>query len=733
MEARDIQIGPYVGRLTAAYDTRQVLSFLGGAGEVARGPTATVLAKGRNRVVELDMPGSEGSVSVVVKSFGRQSWWRDLLARRRGTKARRTFEAAVTLARAGVGTPEPVACLERWDGGRLIESHFVSRTLTGVSSFGQELNDLFLNDPICLKFMSLLETVAKAVRGMHDSGFRHNDLGNQNILLQRTGDGQWGDVAFIDLNRARFGRALDLRGRARDLSRIWLPSDLRRVFLEMYWAPKVVPYGFRKTEERFRTWYAWHDRTRAIRHPFRERRIRETGGGQAYPHEKELWIWDDRSAQAIGALQSRDRRRHIPISVYTKQIGAALKMGPQVWREYCHLMAGAYGLPVAMDGRVGVALDPAAGTWERERELWVDLGKPPVLVRFLAHETGAQRRFRAGAVRELREAGASVTAALVQDRLSVRHSRHWQSFVEHVLVETRDQVEMYEVGHAINRVKWGIWDFGEYRDFLKATAAACPLNTATRFMGPAGIDFEYPFAMAALGQLPKGLRFSALSHHLYVDRRGAPESRQGAFSTVEKCALARAMARASGVCEDRLIISEVNWPILDTGVYSPVGSPYESPGVRSNDPSVSEDVYADYMIRYLLQALTSGMAERVFWWRLVARGFGLVDDTDPRAWRPRRAFHALRRFLSEEGRGTFERRVALGPKASAYVFVHPNGRRTALAYTTGPAGEYEMPFAVESAMDIVGKTALSNGNIATLSGSPLRLVFRTVPGCRESC
>ena len=44
------------------------------------------------------------------------------------------------------------------------------------------------------------------------------------------------------------------------------------------------------------------------------------------------------------------------------------------------------------------------------------------------------------------------------------------------------------------------------------------------------------------------------------------------------------------------------------------------------------------MIRYLLIALCSGMVERVYWRRLVARGFGLIDDVEPGTWRPRPAF-----------------------------------------------------------------------------------------------
>jgi hypothetical protein len=41
---------------------------------------------------------------------------------------------------------------------------------------------------------------------------------------------------------------------------------------------------------------------------------------------------------------------------------------------------------------------------------------------------------------------------------------------------------------------------------------------------------------------------------------------------------------------------------------------------------VSEFDYACYLVRYLLLCLCSGFVERVYWWRLVAHGYGLVDD-----------------------------------------------------------------------------------------------------------
>jgi hypothetical protein len=287
-------------------------------------------------------------------------------------------------------------------------------------------------------------------------------------------------------------------------------------------------------------------------------------------------------------------------------------------------------------------------------------------------------------------------------------------------------VERVEVAHAINRVKWGVWDRRDYRRLLGPVARLAERFPAVKFMGPAVIDFEYPFVLSALRELPAGLRFHALSHHLYVDRRGAPENTQAGFSLLEKCALGLAIARWSGAVDDRFIVSEVNWPLKGTGVWSPVGSPYESPGPRHNDPSVSEDAYAAYMVRYLIIALCSGFVNQVFWWRLVARGFGLADDTDPVRWRERPAFRALRQFLAVLGDSTYDRRdVAVSDAdVTRYWFRRPDGERVCVAYSEGEAPPWRAPFRYSRVESGEGSTI--NAGAAGFTPSGLPAYFRGV-------
>ena len=673
----DLVLGPLTGGVTPAFDTPALREALAGVADRLRAADTQVLSRTGDLVVRVTLGGHDA----VVKSFAPRGAVRDAAARRQGSPARRSWLHATTLRTRGVGTPAPVAFLERWADGRLAESYYISVYEGGRVGFREELIRLFRHDPTCWKLMNLLQVVADAVRGLHDAGIRHGDLGNQNILLRATGDGAWADVQFVDLNRARVQAGpLSAADRAFDVSRLFLPSDLLRVFKEMYFAQRP-PKDFERIEQRLRRRFDWHSRSRAWRHPLRERaRARTCDPATTYPPPEDIWIWDERSAQPVNVHRSRERNRLIPRGQPLRLAAATLAALPRAWPAYRALLAGAFAAPVDLRHRTGIAIAPHPETWPRERALLEGLGPLPVLARFHHHEDAARWDFTAGALRDLHAAGYPVAIALVQDRRAVREPASWQRFCGQVLNQTAGVAEWVQVGQAINRVKWGLWDLRDYAGLVRGVQAAAARHPGLRFMGPAVIDFEYHHVVTALRDLPAGFQFDALAHHLYVDRRGGPENRQGRFSALEKFALARALARTAPACADRLIVSEFNWPLLDGDVYSPVGSPYLFPGqVLDSPPSASEEDQARYLIRYLLLALCSGLVERVYWWRLVARGYGLVDDRDSAAWRPRPAYHALQRWLRTVGAATFTGRDAQG----GYAFTQPDGGTVRLAVEHG--------------------------------------------------
>lgn len=707
MKAVSFQRGRYKGELAAAFDSREFADWLS---ELDRhlASVPAIAGQGGAQVYAIDAPWRDGRLPLLVKAQGRLPALKNIAARRRGTAEARAWRTALHLAASGVGTPEPVAWFERWDEQLCKESYFIARRLEPISNFRDELRHLLRHDPDAGRVIDLLSAIAPAVRAMHDAGVRHRDLGNQNILLQRGAEGRWSGVYFIDLNRARVSATpLTTRARAHDLARLYLPTDLLRVFCEMYFgsrAPESFAASLRAARRRFRV-HAW---SRRLRHPIRQAQVRrDPARREVYPPPRDIWLWDEKSAQPINAWARRERKQFYPIGNHFLIVRSALRAAPKLLREYRALMESVFSRELPVKGCWGMSVEPRPATWERERRLLPTQSRMPLLIRLYRHKGARQWDFAVQAGRDLAAAGHAVGFALCQDRRAVIEPSAWAAMCERVVPQVSRFADWIEVGHAVNRVKWGVWNLREYRRLAEPLLDLKAAYPGLRWMGPAGIDFEYPQALAALSVLPPGFRFDALSHHLYVDRRGAPENPQGRFAAVEKFALARAAARASGVCEDRLVVSEVNWPLADTGVYSPVCSPYLYPGQIVGAPNVGEAEYARFMMRYLLQAACSGLVERVYWWRLAARGFGLVDEHAD-AWRRRPAYYAWMRLLDVLGESTFLRNVSVGKTARLHLFRRPDGETVAVGYAWRDLSHEPLPLTCERAefMDGTASSAI---------------------------
>src|SRR5690625_7763216 len=122
--------------------------------------------------------------------------------------------------------------------------------------------------------------------------------------------------------------------------------------------------------------------------------------------------------------------------------------------------------------------------------------------------------------------------ALVQDRQALLEHDSWRALLVRSIPQIADKVDYIEIGHAINRVKWGLWRARDYVALLEPALALQARFPNMRLTGPACIDFEYAYVVSTLQVLPEQAKFAALSHHLYVDRRGHPVNPQGRFSKI---------------------------------------------------------------------------------------------------------------------------------------------------------------------------------------------------------
>ncbi len=575
--------------------------------------------------------------------------------------AKQAFKAAIALTRIGVPAPRPIALVERRENGNLTEGYVVCEYIPGLSNASRELDYELHEKRDCESLMTLVEELARAIRKLHDAGIIHGTLTTQNIGIVRQADGSR-RILFLGLDNAGVHppKTLTDEQRGRDLAALDIPSGIFNEFLHIYGANRAC----RKAEAHARRQVAKQAFFRLLRHPIRAWKQR---GSDEKPSllrlaeiRRNLWVWDDRSSQPAPLIASKDRRLLRPASNVISAIFQVLARGFFINKAFRALSRESFNEAVSFAGTFGIALEENPETLNAQLAYLDELQgeqRLPVLLRVYHHKGPEHCERVIRCARDLHARGNPVALALVQSRDALLRPESWDKMLDNVFEATHAFADFYEIGHAVNRGKWGIWDFRDYPRLLAPALKAKQRFPHIRLTGPACIDFDLHSLPALLGKIPKNT-FAALSQHLYVDRRGAPENRQGRFDSVDKCALHRAFARVYRCAEEKIIISEVNWPLLNTGPWSPVGLLFPNSGPWESPPSVSENDYAKFMIRYWLLTIAGGHVSRLYWWRLAARGYGLIDDTGtPGQWRTRPAFHCLKQWLALLADARFERRI----------------------------------------------------------------------------
>lgn len=714
-------IGHYRSLVNEAFCTDECLAQLSQIQHWSQ--SSARISHGKDYVVRSTLQLNGRTYEVAIKVFGKQSLLKDMYDQRHKSKAERSYLAAESLLNAGINTPTPIAALEHWEGKRLVESYYLCLFEPAIC-LRDALFEIYHQHKDSARLMELMQLVAPAIRRMHDAGFMHGDLGNQNILLPKNADGSWGEPSFIDLNRyQRFDRGITDKARAIDLARPILPGNYLHFFLQIYAGHQEVPQPLAKLHRQQRAIFTRHRNSRKFRHPIRHWKNRHKTNPHGYPHNKDYWLWDDKTEQPMIALSKEEKNKERHLGDMLTATGRALLKLPAILRQYRKLSAQAFATPLDMKGRIGVAINPRSTHTAAETALLTELGHPPVLVRFYRHESPAQWSSSIELIHRLHTQGGSIMVALLQDRESVLNPSLWETFLESIIPRIATQVDCIEITHAYNRAKWGIWRLPEWRRLFAAAFAYKTRFPHIQLTGPACIDFEYVPVLSAFAELKKinpAYAFDALSHLLYVDRRGAPENQQGGFSTLEKAQLLKAIAQSASACNDKVIVSEVNWPLENTDVWSPIVCPYVTARWQKQPSGEAQDLYAHYMLRYLAITLCSGYVDQVFWWQLSAKGYGLVDDQAEFHQRP--AFHALRFFLQLLGKSRFETRRASAPEDYLLEF-SKDGRRYLMAWSTlttaRPLDVICKDIACEQAWDYLGEPTRP----LTLSGAPLYLLL----------
>ncbi len=715
------EIGPQQleGRVQSRYLEGEARHWLAHLPELARSEDAALIYHLRNRIYRVPDPLNPEK-QLCIKAFKVPSRLRSLWYRSHGSKAARAHRYAEHLYGRGAGVTEPIGYLERFEGSRLAESYLISRLLPEASDLYTEMNFLLNHRPVASDFVQLMRVSARACRRMHDAGFLHNDLGAQNILLRRHVSEQgidWGEVTFIDLNRGRLKPTLSLKDRATDLARLRIPSHFMGIFLQIYFGDRAVPDEFTRHEQRRRRRIDWHHRSRKWRHPLRtlrqamqpERHQKPLEISSGKPDERNAWLWDEHSAQPSVVLKGRERRRYRQLGDVLQTARSNLRHARRIRRHYRHRQAEAYRQPVSMQQRLGVCVEVDANL-ERQLQALQQTPGLPVLVRVYDHRP-EQLDVTLRGIARLHAQGHPVAVGLIQSRRAVIEPDRWQAFVRTVVEQTHTSVHSYEVGHAVNRAKWGFWTLDDMTRIWDGIDELRRRYPEHRFLGPAVNDFEFHYYPPLLDRM--AARADALSCHLYVDRRGAPENYQGRFSTLEKCLYGKALADAWG--KPGFQVTEINWPLQNTGLYSPIAGAYQREDARESPLHVDEHTSAAWMIRFALIAACSGAVDTTYWWRLAHPGFGLIDDLDD--WRERPGWRALVQFHRRMDGMTFVRREERA--GAIWWYFEDSGNTVTLVHALEPT-EITLPEPPHRIEDQYGQPIDSDGGQLAIDG---RLIY----------
>ncbi|WP_373036181.1 glycosyl hydrolase [Sulfurimonas sp.] len=205
---------------------------------------------------------------------------------------------------------------------------------------------------------------------------------------------------------------------------------------------------------------------------------------------------------------------------------------------------------------------------------------------------------------------------ILQDREHIEDLNLFEKDLRTIFEALHNHVDIFEIGSTINRAKWGFFSVDEYNRFYKT---AYDLKEAefpdAKLIGSGVIDFEYHFTAHTLFNFFK-YKYDGIAALLYVDRRGAPENMQMSFNLLDKIAWLSTMVWMSPKTKHSLHITETNWPITKTAPYAPT----------SEHECVSEELYADFMLRYYLLSLASQQVDSLSWHQLIAPGYGLIDN-----------------------------------------------------------------------------------------------------------
>jgi hypothetical protein len=231
-----------------------------------------------------------------------------------------------------------------------------------------------------------------------------------------------------------------------------------------------------------------------------------------------------------------------------------------------------------------------------------------------------------------------ILITIIQSRNHILNKELLEKDITIIFKKFKGITNEFQIGNAINRIKWGFVSIDEYLIFYKTIQDIRDKSFKhIKLIGSSVIDFEYYFTIRTLFN-NSSIYYDKIASLLYVDRRGSPYNTQyGFFNLKQKINFLYTIVKSSSKTNDDIYITETNYPLQNTAPYAPT----------SEKECVSEDDYAKFMLEYFDIAKQSGKISKVFWHQLIAPGYGLVDNRD-RKIRKTKAYYKFKSIIKNE-------------------------------------------------------------------------------------
>jgi hypothetical protein len=186
----------------------------------------TVYGNGDRNVIKLfELEGK----TVNVKSFKVPHLINKIVYKNfRKSKARRSYEYATVLLDKGIGTPQPIAFLEKFNAIGLQDSYYVSEHLDAELTF-RELVEM----PDYPDHENILRQFTRFSYDLHEKGIEFMDHSPGNTLIKKVSRKQY-EFFLVDLNRMNFHESMDFEMRMKNLSRLTPKKEMIAIMSDEY-------------------------------------------------------------------------------------------------------------------------------------------------------------------------------------------------------------------------------------------------------------------------------------------------------------------------------------------------------------------------------------------------------------------------------------------------------------------------------------------------------------------